>query len=79
MDLLKKFFPFSFTTKNDITALVVNIIIYLAAGVLIGFAIKLVSIIPLIGFIVGLVGGVVDLYILIGIILSCLDYFKVLK
>ena len=79
MDLLKKFFPFSFTAKADVTALVVNVIIYLAAGVLIGFAIKLVSIIPIIGFIVGLLGGVIDLYILVGIILSCLDYFKVLK
>lgn len=79
MDMLKKFFPFSFTAKNDVTALVVNIVIHLIAGVLIGFAIKLISIIPLIGFIAGLVGGVVDLYILVGIILSCLDYFKVLK
>lgn len=79
MDLLKKFFPFSFITKKDVVALVVNIVIYLAVGVLIGFAIKLVSIIPLIGFIIGLLGGLVDLYILVGIILSCLDYFKVLK
>ena len=79
MDMLKQFFPFSFTAKNDVTALVVNVIIYLAAGVLICFAIELVSFIPLIGFLLGLVSGLVNLYILVGIVLSCLDYFKVLK
>ncbi|MBE6631772.1 MAG: hypothetical protein E7623_03640 [Ruminococcaceae bacterium] len=79
MDLLKKIFPFSFAEKKDIAALIINIIIYIIvaaiAGVLIGILVK----IPVIGFIIGLVGGLVDLYALIGIVLSCLDYFKVLK
>lgn len=79
MDMLKKFFPYSFAPKKDVVALVINIIIYLVVGALAGIAIGLVSIIPIIGFIIGLLGGLVDLYVLIGIVLSCLDYFKVLK
>ena len=34
---------------------------------------------PIIGVIIGLLGGLVDLYVLIGIVLSVLDYLKILK
>lgn len=45
------------------------------AGVLIG----ILANIPLIGVIVGAVGGLVGLYFTISLVLSILDYFKVLK
>lgn len=48
-------------------------------GVVIGWVISLVAVIPVIGLIVGLVGSLVDLYILVGIVLAFLDYFKILK
>ena len=35
--------------------------------------------IPVLGMIIGLVGGLVDLYVLVGVVLSVLDYMKVLK
>ncbi len=79
MDMLKKFFPLSFQPKADVAALVINILIQLVVGVVIGWVISIVVLIPIVGLIVGLVGGLLDLYILAGIILSCLDYFKILK
>ena len=39
MEMLKKFFPFSFTAKKDVVALVINIIIYLVVGAVIGIVI----------------------------------------
>ena len=78
MDLLKKFFPHAFKA-NDIVRLVVTIIIYLVIGLVAGIVIGLVAKLPLIGWIIGLRGGVVDLYVLIGIVLSVLVFLKVLK
>lgn len=79
MDMLKQIFPLSFGEKKDITALVINILIYFVAGALAGILIGVLASIPVIGIIIGLIGGVIDLYCLVGIVLSCLDYFKVLK
>lgn len=81
MDILKKFFPFSFTTKNDVAALVINIIIHIVACVLVGVVIGLLCLIPVpvIWTLAGIIGGLVELYAIIGIVLSCLDYFKILK
>ena len=36
MDMLKKFFPYSFGAR-DITALVVKIIVYVVAGAVLGY------------------------------------------
>ena len=79
METLKKIFPYSFKAKNSVGALIVNILIQFiicaVAGVLIGICAK----IPLIGWIIGIVGGLVDVYLVVGIVLSILDYLKVLK
>ncbi len=79
MEMLKKFFPYSFKEKKDVAALVINIIVYIVAGFVIGVAAGLLGLIPFIGVLVNIVAGAADLYILIGIVLSLLDYFKVLK
>ena len=79
METLKKIFPYSFKAKKDVSALVVNIIIQFlicaVAGVIIGICAKL----PLIGWIIGIVGGLVDAYLIVGIVLSILDYLKIIK
>ena len=79
MEMLKKFFPFSFVEKKDVVALIINIVIQLVLGFVIGLVIGLCAGIPVLGWINGLLGGLVDLYFLVGIVLSCLDYFKILK
>ena len=79
MDALKKLFPYSFTKKKSLGDLIVNIIVYLLAGVLGGVLIGVLGGIPLLGFVFKLLGGLIDLYVLVAIILSGLDYMKVLK
>jgi len=79
MDMLKKYFPFAFTPKADVTALVVNIIIHLVAGFIIGAVIGLLAAIPVLGWIIGILGGLIDLYIFVSLVLTVLDYLKVLK
>ena len=79
METLKKIFPFSFKTKESVGSLIVNVIIYLIVGALAAVAIGILAKIPLVGWIVGICGGLVDLYVVIGIVLSILDYLKVLK
>lgn len=79
MDMLKKIFPFSFKEKKDVAALIINILLYLVGDIVAGAVIGLLASIPVIGIVFSLVGSLVGLYCLAGLVLSCLDYFKVLK
>ena len=45
MDMLKKFFPFAFTAKADVAALVISVLIQLVIGVVVGFVIGIVALI----------------------------------
>ena len=72
MDMLKKFFPYSFGAA-EVKDLVIKIIVYLVAGAVIGWV---VGLIPLVG---GLLSSLVGLYGTVGIVLVVLDYLKVLK
>lgn len=79
MDTLKKLFPYSFTKKKGLGDLIVNILIYILVGFLGGVLIGVLGKIAVIGFLFKIVGGLIDLYVLVGVILSVLDYMKVLK
>ena len=78
MDMLKKYFPFSFKAK-DVKDLVINIVIYLVVSIVSGWVLGLIGAIPVIGLIADLVGALLGLYCLVGIVLALLDYFKLLK
>ena len=72
MATLKKIFPLAFKAKKDIVALIVNILIHVIADVVAGLIIGLLPIL-------GILGGVIGLYFTVSVILSILDYLKVLK
>ena len=78
MDILKKFFPYSFGVK-DLTDMIVKIIVYVVVGAIASVLICLLKEIFIIGAIIGALGGLVDLYCTVGIVLTILDHFKVLK
>lgn len=86
MDMLKKFFPYSFGAK-DVTALVIKIIVYVVAMVIGGLLLGLIGLISgwipvlgaIIGWILGAIGTVIEVYCVIGIVLAILDYLKLLK
>ncbi len=78
MDMLKKFFPFSFGVK-DVANLIVKILIYIVAGAVIGFVIGILSNIPIVNLVTGIVGTLVEIYITAGIVIAILDFCKVLK
>ena len=79
METLKKLFPYSFKKKGDVGALIVNILIQLLIGAVATVLISILAKLPIIGIIISLVGGLVNLYVLAGIIISILDYNKILK
>ena len=72
MDMLKKFFPYSFGAK-DVAGLVIKIVVYIVASAVLGFV---VGLIPFVG---GLVGSLIGLYSTVGLVLAILDYLKILK
>lgn len=78
MELLKKYFPYSFGA-GSVAQLVVKIIVLLVAGTIATFVLGLLSSIPVLGLVVKLVCSLIDLYVLVSIVLSILDYLKVLK
>ena len=79
MDILKKVFPYSFKAKDGVAGLIINILVYLVVGLVAGALIGIFAKLPIIGILIGLLGGLVDLYVLAGIVISVLDYLKVLK
>lgn len=81
MDLLKKFFPISFKCVNEVSNLIIGIIIYVVAGIIGGAIIALAGLVdlPLLGFTLSLIGGLLDVYITAGIVISILVYCKVIK
>ena len=79
MDTLIKFFPYSFKEKKDVAALIVNILAYIVVGFAVGVVGALLGLVPFVGFLITILVSAVDLYILIGIVLSVLDYLKVIK
>ena len=72
METLKKLFPLSFKEKKNLGALIVNVLIYVLLDAAVGVICALVPVI-------GIIGGIVGLYFTVGILLSILDYFKVIK
>ena len=79
METLRKFFPYSFQYKKDIGALIVNVLLHIVAGIVIGFVLAICLFIPVINIIAALASKLVELYLAIGVILSVLDYCNVLK
>ncbi len=72
MDTLKKLFPLSFKEKKSVGALIVNILIHILGDAVAGLIIGLIPIISILG-------GLIGLYFTVGIVLSVLDYLKVIK
>ena len=88
MELLKKIWFYSFKVeRKNVSSLVVNLIVWVVAafiaGIVLWLATSLTGWIPIIGWligvIVGIAGGAVELYSLIGIVLSILVFLDVLK
>ena len=79
MDFLKKVFPYSFQPMKKVSDLVINVLIQFLAAALAGILIGILAKIPLIGLVIAALGGIVDLYCVVGIVLSILNYAKVLK
>ncbi|MBE6730950.1 MAG: hypothetical protein E7564_04595 [Ruminococcaceae bacterium] len=88
MDLIKNIWFFSFKVeKKNASSLVVNLIVWVVAAVLAGLVLWLAAALTgwipliggLIGGIVGFVGGVIEIYSLIGIVLSVLKFLDIVK
>ena len=91
MSTLKKFFPYSFGTKDNTTAFITRIIVYVCLPALLGAAIWLVTTIigfvpfvggviaAILGWILGIISSVFGTYCLAGIVFLILDFCKVFK
>lgn len=79
MNMIKPFFPLAFAAKKDIIALVINILFHIVADAVAGLVIGFLGDLPLIGWAFALVGSVIGLYFLVSLVLSILDYLKILK
>ena len=79
MDALKRYFPFSFKGKKEIKDLAVNILLYLAAALIVGLVMGLFSGVPVLSLLFGIVGALAELYVIFGIVLSVMDYMGKMK
>lgn len=80
MDTLNKIFPHAFKVKpQEVSSLIIAILIYIVIGILGGLAITLLSYLPIIKIICGALGALMDLYAVAGIVIAVLVYVKVIK
>ena len=79
MDSIKKYFPLAFKAKNSVKDLIINVLIQVVVNALIGVVFGLLAGIPLVGFVFDIIGWLVGIYFTAGIVLSILDYLKVIK
>ena len=76
--ILQKFFPNAFKA-HDLTSFIIALIIYAVIGIVGGFVIGILAGIPLIGLFAGIAGALLELYTVVGVVLSILVFLKVLK
>lgn len=87
MDTLKKFFPLSWKYSKDVANVIVGILVHLIIGIVAGALIWLSTLIvgwipvlgALVGWALGVVSAIVDLYVVAGIVIELLVFFKVIK
>ena len=78
MNLLRKLWPFSFETKS-VSDLVLKAILYVILAALFSILMGVVNNVIVLNVIMIIVGTLADIYLLVGLILLFLNYFKVLK
>lgn len=78
MEFLKKVWPFSFETK-DVTNLVVKAILYVLFLTVASILMGVLSSVPVVNVIFYVLGSLVDVYVLVGLVVLFLSYFKILK
>ena len=78
MNIVKEFFPHALKADN-VTGLLVAILIYVLVNFIGGFIFGLLSHLPLIGFIAGFAGWALGIYCAIGAILSLLIFLHIIK
>ena len=80
MDMLKKFFPFSFKVRvKNWTDLIISLLIYIVIGAVAGVVLGFLGGIPVLGLVFNLIGWVLSLYTTAGMVLSVLVCLDVLK
>lgn len=87
MDLIKKAWPYAFKVERNVSSLVVNLIMWVVASVCAGLVLWLASALTswipvlgaLIGIIVSLLGSLLELYCVIGLVLTVLVFLDILK
>ena len=78
MDFIKRFFPTSLKA-NDLTGLLVAILIYVIVNFVGGFVLGLLAKLPLVGFIAAFAGWALGIYCAIGAIAAILIFFGIIK
>ena len=79
MDALKKWFPLSFKFTKSVSNFIVGVLVYVIVAAVAGLVNVIFAKMPLIGLIIGIVCDLVYVYMLFGIVILFLVYFKVLK
>lgn len=80
MDFLKKFWPTPFKIeKGNVGSLIVQLIIFIVICAVVGWLIGILAALPIIGIVFSLVGSLMEIYGLVGIVLSVLKFIGIVE
>ena len=79
-ELLKKMWPTPYKiVAGNVSSLILQLVIFLVICLVMGFVIGLLAASPIIGVIFSLLGALVEIYGVVGIVLSVLQYLGKLE
>lgn len=77
MDKLIPYFPLNAKVQKDnITSLVIAIVLYVVIAAVLGILLSFIGIIPVVGIITGIISTLVWIYEVVGIILAIVTFIK---
>lgn len=80
MDFLKKLWPTPFKIeKGNVGSLIVQLIIFIVICAVVGWLIGILAALPIIGIVFSLVGSLMEIYGLVGIVLSVLKFIGIVE
>lgn len=74
---LRSYFPLNANVRRqELSSLILCVVVYLIISAVAGLAASLLGWLPIVGWVVDIVAWLIGVYCLVGMILAIVDYFK---
>lgn len=77
---LEKFVALNFANNADLFTMLIKLAVYIVAGIVVSAVLAILGfVLSFLGLVWGLIGTLVWIYLVVGIVLTVIDYLKILE